>query len=61
MVAGLKATCQRLDGSMENDALSDSNSGGSFDFVLAILCFIAIGGGLAFLFGTQTKPLSELW
>lgn len=27
MVAGLKATCQRLDGSMENDALSDSNSG----------------------------------
>ena len=48
MVAGLKATCQRLDGSMENDALSDSNSGGSFDFVLAILCFIAIGGGLAF-------------
>ena len=49
MVAGLKATCQRLDGSMENDALSDSNSGGSFDFILAIL------------FGTQTKSLSELW
>ena len=48
MVAGIKATCQRLDGSMENDALSDSNSGGSFDFILAILCFIAIGGGLAF-------------
>ena len=48
MVAGLKATCQRLDGSMENDALSDSNDGGSFDFILAILCFIAIGGGLAF-------------
>ena len=48
MVAGIKATCQRLDGSMENDALSDSNSGGSFDFILAILCFIAIGGGLVF-------------
>ena len=48
MVAGLKATCQRLDGSMENDALSDSSDGGSFDFILAILCFMAIGGGLAF-------------
>ena len=48
MVAGLKATCQRLDGSMENDSLSESADGGSFDFILAILCFMVIGGGIAF-------------
>ena len=50
MVAGLKATCQVLDGSMENDSLSGStNNGGSFDFILAIFFFILIGGGIAFL------------
>ena len=61
MVAGLKATCQRLDGSMENDALSDSNSGGSFDFVLAILCFIAIGGGLAFFSARKQNIVSYVF
>ena len=41
MVAGLKATCQVLDGSMENDSLSGStNNGGSFDFILAVFFFI---------------------
>lgn len=50
MVAGLKATCQVLDGSMENDSLSGStNNGGSFDFILAVFFFILIGGGIAFL------------
>lgn len=48
MVAGLKATCQRLDGSMENDSLSNSDESGSFDFILAILFFILIGGGISF-------------
>ena len=48
MVAGLKATCQRLDGSMENDSLAEPGDGGSFDFFLALFCFFAIGGGLAF-------------
>ncbi|WP_294627474.1 TPM domain-containing protein [uncultured Bacteroides sp.] len=48
MVAGLKATCQRLDGSMENDALSDSGEGGSFDFILALFFFMLIGGSTAF-------------
>lgn len=49
MVAGVKATCQRLDGSMENDALTEPGEGGSFDFILAILSFLGIGGGIAFL------------
>lgn len=48
MVAGLKATCQRLDGSMENDSLSETGNGGSFDFILAILSFMAIGGCIAY-------------
>lgn len=48
MVAGLKATCQRLDGSMENDSLADSGDGSSFDFILAVLFFILIGGSIAF-------------
>ncbi len=48
MVAGLKATCQRLDGSMENDSLAEPGDGGSFEFFLALFCFFAIGGGLAF-------------
>ena len=48
MVAGLKATCQRLDGSMENASLAEPGDGGSFDFFLALFCFFAIGGGLAF-------------
>ena len=48
MVAGLKATCQRLDGSMENDSLAEPGDGGSFDFFLALFCCFAIGGGLAF-------------
>lgn len=49
MVAGVKATCQILDGSMENDSLTETSDGGSFDFILILLCFIAIGGGIAFL------------
>lgn len=48
MVAGLKATCKRLDGSMENDSLADSGDGSSFDFILAVLFFILIGGSIAF-------------
>lgn len=48
MVAGVKATCQRLDGSMENDTLSETSNGGSFDFIIAILSFMAIGGGIAY-------------
>ncbi len=48
MVAGLKATCQVLDGSMENDSLSNSGGNSSFDFILAIFFFILIGGGIAF-------------
>lgn len=48
MVAGLKATCQRLDGSMENDSLSETGDGGSFDFILVIFCFMAIGGSIAY-------------
>lgn len=48
MVAGVKATCQRLDGSMKNDALSDSNDGVPLNLILSILCFIAIIAGLAF-------------
>lgn len=48
MVAGLKATCQRLDGSMENDSLSETSDGSSFDFILVIFCFMAIGGGIAY-------------
>ena len=58
MVAGLKATCQRLDGSMENDSLAEPGDGGSFDFFLALFCFFAIGGGL--FCSTETKPLPEL-
>lgn len=48
MVAGVKATCQRLDGSMENDTLSETSNGGSFDFIIAILSFMAISGGIAY-------------
>ena len=59
MVAGLKATCQRLDGSMENDSLAEPGDGGSFDFFLALFCFFAIGGDSPFC-STETKPLPEL-
>ena len=48
MVAGLKATCQRLDDSMENDSLSDSSDSSPFDFILAVFFFILIAGGIAF-------------
>ena len=59
MVAGLKATCQVLDGSMENDSISGStNNGGSFDFILAIFFFILIGGGIAFL--SARKKLHQI-
>lgn len=47
MIAGIKATCQRLDGSMENDSVSESDSE-SLDFILAIICFAAIGIGAVF-------------
>lgn len=47
MVAGLKATCQRLDGSMENDTISESGNN-SMDFILVILFFIVIGGGVVY-------------
>ena len=33
---------------MENDSLAEPGDGGSFDFFLALFCFFAIGGGLAF-------------
>lgn len=49
MVAGLKATCRQLDGSMENDSPVGSDSGSSSDFILTVLCFLLIGGGIAFL------------
>lgn len=48
MVAGIKATCQRLDGSMENDTVSESGNE-SLDFILAIICFAAIGIGAVFI------------
>lgn len=48
MVAGIKATCQRLDGTMVNDSLSEEE-GDSMDFMIAVLCFIAIGFGAVFL------------
>lgn len=48
MVAGIQATCQRLDGSMVNDSLSESN-GNSLDMILSIFCFLVIGIGAVFL------------
>lgn len=48
MVAGIKATCQRLDGSMENDSVSEPEGSGSSDMIIAIICFIAFGIGAAF-------------
>lgn len=50
MVAGLEATCQRLDGSMENDSLSDSGEGndGLAYVLLAIFFFCLIGGTISF-------------
>lgn len=48
MVAGIKATCQRLDGSMKNDSLSESNNE-SMDFIYSIILFAVIGVGIAFL------------
>ena len=48
MLAGLKATCQRLDGSMENDSVSEPEGSGSNDMIIAIICFIAFGIGVAF-------------
>ena len=59
MVAGLKATCQRLDGSMENDSLAEPGDGGSFDFFLALFCFFAIGGGLAF-FAARKQSVARI-
>ena len=47
MVAGIKATCQRLDGSMKNDSLSESNNE-SMDFIFSIILFAIIGVGIAF-------------
>ena len=47
MVAGIRATCQRLDGSMENDSLSESNNE-SMDFIFAVILFAVIGVGIAF-------------
>lgn len=49
MVAGVKATCQRLDGSMENDSLSETDGSGSFDFILVLLGIIGVSGGIAFM------------
>lgn len=49
MVAGLKATCQRLDGSMENDSLSEASGDDSWEFYLAIVLFVAIGMGAVFI------------
>lgn len=48
MVAGVQATCQRLDGSMVNDSPSESNEN-SLDMILSIFCFLAIGIGVVFL------------
>lgn len=47
MVAGIRATCQRLDGSMENESLSESNNE-SMDFIFAVILFAVIGVGIAF-------------
>ena len=47
MVAGIRATCQRLDGSMENESLSESNNE-SMDFIFAVILFAVIGAGIAF-------------
>lgn len=49
MVAGVKATCQRLDGSMENDSLSEASGDNSWEFYLAIVLFVAIGMGAVFI------------
>lgn len=43
MVAGIKATCQRLDGSMENDTLSETKSDNPIGIILVVLCFAGIG------------------
>lgn len=48
MLAGVKATCQRLDGSMENDSVSEPEGSGSKDMIIAIIGFIAFGIGVAF-------------
>ena len=47
MVAGIKATCQRLDGSMKNDSPADSTNN-SIDGILAVICFLAIAAGVFF-------------
>lgn len=43
MVAGIKATCQRLDGSMENDTFSKTKSDNPIGIFLVVLCFAGIG------------------
>lgn len=43
MVAGIKATCQRLDGSMENDTFSETKSDNPIGIFLVVLCFAGIG------------------
>lgn len=49
MVAGLKATCQRLDGSMEADALDGEEEGHPFHFLLILIGFMGICIGFAYL------------
>lgn len=48
MLAGIKATCQRLDGSMENDSITESGND-SIDAMLSIFFFVIIGIGISFL------------
>lgn len=49
MVAGIRATCTRLDGSMENDAADDSGDDGVASVFLALFGIVAIGILLAVL------------
>ena len=49
MVAGVKATCARLDGSMVNDGTNDSEGEFPFSIILAILCFVGVGIGATLL------------
>ena len=55
MVAGLKATCQRLDGSMENDSLAEPGDGGSFDFPRSFLLLRYRRGTLPFAARKQSR------
>ena len=55
MVAGIRATCQRLDGSMENESLSESNNE-SMDFIFAVILFAVIGVGIAFFAARTVAP-----